>query len=526
MAREKQQHIPDDERSSAPTRPSRRSTPERSAYGIIPERMIAGVPARIMRPRLVFIASLTALVLFGLVMVYSASSVEALQETGNSYYYLIKQGIFIGIGVLACTMVALGKPYTLLGYRQGGAKTLMIFVLVLLLAVFALGSAAGGARRWINLFGIFTLQPSELAKPVIILLAADIFAAYFEERSMNGMQTIKQLGIMLGLPLLLIIIEPDTGSTIIIVLTVVVMAFLSGYSLRMLGMLIAAAALAFVVFVLIEPYRLTRFMVSLDPWADPFGTGYQATLAIMAFASGGVWGRGIGNSTMKYSYLPEAHNDFILAIIGEELGLVGTTVLIVLFLVMLWSAAEIARQSPHLSGKLVAIGVAIIFGVQFFVNALGILGITPMTGKTLPFISYGGSSIIASLISAGLVLRVSIESHSASPYAIKRSRFQVHEGVARDASDYIERDAVGAAGASTSQRTRGFDVVEGRARTARSSRSAERASRSQRVSQHSGERRAYKRINLSHDASARLRQSSQGPRRRDVRHEGGSRGRS
>ena len=155
---------------------------------------------------------------------------------------------------------------------------------------------------------------------------------------------------------------------------------------------------------------MVRIQVALNPWADEYGDGYQATLAIMAFASGGLFGRGIGNSTMKYSYLPEAHNDYILAIIGEEVGFVGTVLFFLVFAMLIYSAFRIAEQATDRRGALMASGSAVILAVQFLINALGILNVFPMTGKPLPFISYGGSSIIVSLMLAGLILRVSYES--------------------------------------------------------------------------------------------------------------------
>ncbi|MDY4041890.1 MAG: putative lipid II flippase FtsW [Collinsella sp.] len=445
---------------------ARRERARRSAAAkaSLTEQLIAGVPARIMRPRLVFLASLAAIVLFGLLMVYSASSVEALAEEGSSTYFLFRQLGFAVAGVIAAAFIARFPPWSLTWYRERGTKGLLVLAVVLLIVVFAAGAVRGGARRWFAL-GFFTLQPSEFAKPVIILAAADALARFFEERSIDKRGLAASLIVGVALPLSLIVIEPDTGSTLIIAGTVVGMAVLAGMPLKYLLVAAAAGVAALGLLVLAEPYRATRFMVANDPWADPYGAGYQATLAIMAFASGGLTGRGIGGSTMKYSYLPEAHNDYILAIIGEELGFIGTLIFIAVFLLMLYAVFKIARQGAGLYERLVASGCAIILGLQFFVNVLGIVGVTPMTGKTLPFISYGGSSMIACFILVGLVLRVSRESVTASPYRARRERFAVmgegEEDEAADVSSHLGRSTAGAPHRRGDAAARGFNVYDG-----------------------------------------------------------------
>lgn len=423
---------------------------DRGVRSDLHERLIAGVPARIMRPRLVFICCLVAIVCFGLLMVYSASAVEALKEEGSSTHFLLRQAVFVGLGGVGALLVALGFPFDLQRFRSGGARFLLMGVGLLLLLVLLVGVAGGGATRWIAL-GFFTLQPSEFAKPVIILVAAQALSEYFEERSIDGSQLGLQLGFGVAAPLALILAEPDFGTTLIIGATVVGMACLAGLSTKIIfrvGLVFAVFAAAAVI---AEPYRMARFFAASDPWADPYGKGYQAVLAIMAFASGGLFGRGIGNATMKYSYLPEAHNDYILAIIGEELGFVGTVVFFAVFLALVLAGLKIAMRSPTLQGRLVASGCSCILMVQFFVNALGILSVTPMTGKPLPFISYGGSSIWASLILAGLIMRVSLESNVETEHDARRSSLAVaDESTAGEAQPRSARVSRG-----------GFSVYEG-----------------------------------------------------------------
>lgn len=375
-------------RSAARPKARRRATAtSHSDWG---EKYIAGVPARIMRPRLVFLSCLIAICMFGLLMIYSASSVESLQENGSSWFFLYRQAIFMFIGfVLFAAIGSRLLPWPL--FRSRLVWGVWFGVLVLLIAVLFVGQGAEewGASRWIDL-GIFNLQPAEVAKPVIIVLTAKIFADYFEDGTIDTRAFLIQMLIMLPFPLFLIFREPDLGTTIIIALTVFAIAILCGLPWRVVAFVTIAAFVLGAAAIVTSPYRAKRFLAFLDPWSDPYDTGYQATLAIMAFASGGLFGRGIGNSTMKYHYLPEAHNDYILAIIGEELGFVGTAIFVLVFAAMIIAAFYICREAPTLHAQLLASGCTIILAVQFLINVFGILGVMPMTGKPLPFVSYGG----------------------------------------------------------------------------------------------------------------------------------------
>ncbi len=365
-----------------------------------------------MRPRLVFVCCLVAICAFGLLMVYSASSVEALKEQGSSWYFLFRQAIFMAIGFVAFAVIGTRAVIPWRAFRSSASKVMWAFVVVLLLVVLAVGAGGDtwGASRWIPL-GFFNLQPAELAKPAVIVLAAKILSDYYEDGVTDTFSFLVSMAICLGVPAILIFAEPDLGTTIIIAVTVFAMAYICGISYRLIGALFAVFVVAAVGLAITSSYRFTRLLVFLDPWSDPFGDGYQAKLAIMAFASGGPFGRGIGNSTMKYNYLPEAHNDYILAIIGEELGFVGTAIFVLVFLSMIAAGFYIARRSASLHGQLIASGCSFVLLIQFIINTFGILGLLPMTGKPLPFISYGGSSVLTSLILAGLIFRVSVESN-------------------------------------------------------------------------------------------------------------------
>lgn len=514
-------------RSAARPKARRRATAtSHSDWG---EKYIAGVPARIMRPRLVFLSCLIAICMFGLLMIYSASSVESLQENGSSWFFLYRQAIFMFIGFVLFAMIGSRLlPWPL--FRSKLVWGVWFGVLVLLIAVLFVGQGAEewGASRWIDL-GIFNLQPAEVAKPVIIVLTAKIFADYFEDGTIDTRAFLIQMLIMLPFPLFLIFKEPDLGTTIIIALTVFAIAILCGLPWRVVAFVTIAAFVFGAAAIVTSPYRAKRFLAFLDPWSDPYDTGYQATLAIMAFASGGLFGRGIGNSTMKYHYLPEAHNDYILAIIGEELGFVGTAIFVLVFVAMIIAAFYICREAPTLHAQLLASGCTIILAVQFLINVFGILGVMPMTGKPLPFVSYGGSSIIASLVLAALIFRVSVESNVETAADRRRSGMAVMgERSARasarrsassgdDVSGHIGRSTAGEAHVRSTRR----DGSAPRADRAASSRSAlsvydggrqgrSEAAPTRRESR--GSAGGYGRIDLGSDAGERLRPRQERPR--------------
>lgn len=514
-------------RSAARPKVRRRATAtSHSDWG---EKYIAGVPARIMRPRLVFLSCLIAICMFGLLMIYSASSVESLQENGSSWFFLYRQAIFMLIGFVLFAMIGSRLlPWPL--FRSKLVWGVWFGVLVLLIAVLFLGQGAEewGASRWIDL-GFFNLQPAEVAKPVIIVLTAKIFADYFEDGTIDTRAFLIQMLIMLPIPLFLIFKEPDLGTTIIIALTVFAIAILCGLPWRVVAFVTIAAFVFGAAAIVTSPYRAKRFLAFLDPWSDPYDTGYQATLAIMAFASGGLFGRGIGNSTMKYHYLPEAHNDYILAIIGEELGFVGTAIFVLVFVAMIIAAFYICREAPTLHAQLLASGCTIILAVQFLINVFGILGVMPMTGKPLPFVSYGGSSIIASLVLAALIFRVSVESNVETAADRRRSGMAVmgersarasvrrSAGSGDDVSGHIGRSTAGEARVRSTRR----DGSAPRADRAASSRSAlsvydggrqgrSEASPTRRESR--GTAGGYGRIDLGSDAGERLRPRQERPR--------------
>ena len=431
------------------------------------ERTIFGVPERFMRPRLVLLAVVAILVGFGLLMVYSASSVTALNSTGDAAYYLKRQLMFIGVG----TVVAIVLAYT--DYRVWARTFLMpiwVVTVILLVVVVVAGTDNGmGASRWINL-GFFDLQPSEFAKITVIFTAANVAESYFEEGSIDWGTFVRLLAIGVAVPVGLILVQPDKGSTMVIALTLIVMGYLAGMPKRFLLALLILGAVGFLALSLRDDYSRQRLLTMFDPWQDPYGTGWQLIQGFYAFGSGGLLGVGLGFSRQKYSYLPMAHNDFIFAIIGEECGLVGTLGLLVGFGVFMWAGFRIARYAPDLCGRLVAAGCTSLVMIQLLLNVCGVLGMFPLSGKPIPFISYGGSSIIASLMLVGLVFSVSI--HSSLPETSHdnvRHSWQIEdvEAGARGLSFVGEPRARSARGQSQPSSGRGggsFTVVEGGAR--------------------------------------------------------------
>lgn len=501
---------------------TRRAPGEHSALG---EKLIGTVPARIMRPRIIFIACLAALVAFGLLMVYSSSSVEALSEYGSSTYFLTAQ--------LKNLLVALAAAAVALAVSMSVTRSALMwgawaFFTALLAAVLVVGEESGGATRWIVIAG-FQFQPSELEKPVVILTAAMIMNEFYGEHAIDGQGFVVRMAIALGVPILLLILEPDFGTCIIIVGTVFLMCVLAGISGRLVGSALLIIAVVGIGAIAMEPYRLARFMTMLDPWQDAYGDGYQATLAIMAFASGGLFGRGIGNSTMKYNYLPEAHNDYILAIIGEEVGFVGTLVFFAVVAGLVYSGFKIAEQAPTTQGKMIAYGCSAMIGLQYLINIMGIVGVTPMTGKPLPFISYGGSALIGAFILAALVLRVSLESNPKTVYDARRAGMRVLAededaagAAASPVSRGIEGSTAGVPHPRSARRHEGFTVVDGMgvvtpddrpARRGDADARPRRATRPPRTTQtrlpgQTGEldrRGSYERVRLGSDPADRLR---------------------
>jgi cell division protein FtsW len=391
---------------------SSRASSRRAKRAAQRAKTIFGVPERFERPRLVLCVAVFALVAFGLLMIYSASSIIALTSEAygnNPAYFLQRQLIFAAVGIGLAALLA-SQDYHL---WCGGLLSVAWIVTTLLLGLVMFtssGSDAYGATRWIQIAG-FTLQPSEFAKLTVVLTVANLCQRYFEEATLDWKHFCRLMFVGVVIPLALVLLQPDKGTTLICVATLLVMLYLSGVPSRFIGLIIVVGLALFFAYAMHDEYSRQRILTMLDPWADPYGTGYQLIQGFYAFGSGGLLGVGIGSGRQKYSYLPMAYNDFIYAVIGEECGLIGSLGVLVGFAAILWAGFRIARYAPDLSGRLIAAGSVSMLVIQLFVNICGVLGIIPLTGKPIPFLSYGGSSIISCLMLVGLTVSVSRSSH-------------------------------------------------------------------------------------------------------------------
>ncbi len=336
---------------------------------------------------------------FGLVMVYSASAARAEVVFGSSFAYLGRQSLALALGLIAGA-ICFATPLALLerlAYVAWGASVL------LLLATFSpLGLTENGARRWISL-GALPFQPLEPAKLALILALAKWFASQ-QGRMYDYRISIGAPALIAGLPIALLLAQPDFGGAMLIALFTAVLVFAGGARLdHLAGTGLVVAPLAAVV-MLLQPYRVARWIAFLDPWADPRGHGYQLVQSQLAFGAGGFTGAGFGAGQQKLFFLPEAHNDFILSVVGEEAGLFGVFAVLAGFAVLTLAALGIAQRAKTPFATLVALGASLMLWLQALLNGGVAMGLLPTKGSTLPLVSYGGTSLIATLAAIGLIL--------------------------------------------------------------------------------------------------------------------------
>ena len=388
-----------------------RTSGQKSSEGSQAKGRFGAIPERFMQPRLVLLVSTAILVCFGLVMIYSASSISAMtsEDMGyNPFYYVQRQLGFAAAGV------ALAFIVSRIDYRAV-VRNLQVPIWIVTFGMLAIiftpiaGADAYGATRWISI-GPFSFQPSEFAKITILISVSYLAQQYFIDQTIDQMEFFKKFAIAALAPLLLILAQPDKGSTLIIVGTLLVIGYLADVDRRVLVTIAVVGFIGFAFLSLKDDYSRARVVTMLNPWADYYGAGYQLAQCFDAFGSGGIFGVGFCFSRQKYSYLPMAHNDFIFAVIGEELGFIGVLGLLVVFGALVWAGFKIARYAPDLTGRLIAAGCTSMFIIQAFVNIGGVLGLLPLSGKPLPFISYGGSTIMSSILMVGLLMSVSRQS--------------------------------------------------------------------------------------------------------------------
>ena len=388
-----------------------RTSRQKSSEGSQAKGRFGAIPERFMQPRLVLLVSTAILVCFGLVMIYSASSISAMtsEDMGyNPFYYVQRQLGFAAAGVALAFIVSRIDYRAVVRNLQVPIWVVTIGMLAIIFTPIA-GADAYGATRWISI-GPFSFQPSEFAKITILISVSYLAQQYFIDQTIDQMEFFKKFAIAALVPLVLILAQPDKGSTLIIVGTLLVIGYLADVDRRVLATIAVAGFIGFAFLSLKDDYSRARVVTMLNPWADYYGAGYQLAQGFYAFGSGGIFGVGFGFSRQKYSYLPMAHNDFIFAVIGEELGFIGVLGLLAVFGALVWAGFKIARYAPDLTGRLIAAGCTSMFIIQAFVNIGGVLGLLPLSGKPLPFISYGGSTIMSSILMVGLLMSVSRQS--------------------------------------------------------------------------------------------------------------------
>jgi cell division protein FtsW len=365
-----------------------------------------------------------ALVAFGMVMVYSATSASATIGGGNPLYYLKRQAAFafLGLGLLV-----VGRLWSYRRLRHA-APLLVLGSLFLLVVALVGGRNVNGARRWIDVGGA-TFQPSEVAKLAVVVW----IAVYLSKRPVPKTlgELTKPIGLLLAAFCALVLAEPDLGTVITICVIVGAMLLVAGAPVRLLGVSAAIVSAVTVIAIWFEPYRRARFFSFIDPWRDAQGAGYQTVQAMIGIGSGGVFGKGLGQSVGKVFYLPEAHTDMIFAIIGEELGLIGATLLIAAYAAFGWAGLRIALRCHDPFGKALAVGITTLICGQAVLNLAAVVGVAPLTGVPLPLVSYGGTSLVVMLASVGILLNIA-RNDGVEASAVVRDRSR-RDGRPRDA---------------------------------------------------------------------------------------------
>ncbi len=346
------------------------------------------------------------LLTIGLIMVLSASSPTSLSESGNSYKYFIKQGIFAIVGLIAMTFIS-NIDYR---FYKKFYKIAYIIAIILLVAVLAFGKTLNNAKRWIYVTESLSFQPSELVKFCMIIFYAGILTKNREELKYLIKGWGKHL-IMLAPIIGLLIIEPHISASVVIIGIVGIMMVIAGCKLWQIVVpgIGIGVPLAGILLLKVKKFAhaIERITTFIDPWQDKLGKGYQVIQSLYAIGSGGLFGAGLGQSKQKYLYLPEPQNDFIFSVLAEELGFIGCTFVIILFAIFIWRGILIAMKAPDMFGSLVAVGITAMIGIQVIVNIAVVTSSMPATGMPLPFFSYGGTALVILLCQIGVLLNIS-----------------------------------------------------------------------------------------------------------------------
>ncbi len=355
------------------------------------------------KPDFALMAIIIALLTIGSVMIYSASYIQAEYNFGDSLFYLKRQLLFSVVGIFAMFFI-MSIPY---GTWKKYSKVLLLICFVLLLAVLipGIGMERNGAQSWIGV-GAFSIQPSEFTKLGLIIYLS-VFLSVNQKYITSFKQGFFPSIILVFAAFGLIMLQPDLGTGVVLILTCMMMIYIAGARLsHFIGMASIGIA-GFLYLILSAPYRISRITAFLNPWQDPLGDGFQIIQSLYALGPGGLMGVGLFNSLQKYFYLPEPQTDFIFAILGEELGFIGGTALIGLFGLLFWRGVRIGIEAPDAFGRFLAIGIVSMITIQVMINISVVIGLIPVTGITLPFLSYGGSSLTLTMCSVGILLNIS-----------------------------------------------------------------------------------------------------------------------
>lgn len=332
----------------------------------------------------------------GLFFIFEASSISAFRTFGTSFYYLKLQMLWFVFGVILMIFFSFLDYHKL--YYVSFPLLLINLLLLVLVLIPGVGHSSGGARRWIDM-GIITIQPSELVKFSIILYLSSWFLTKEKKRFFSFL-------VLLAVTILLIILQPDMGSAFIVLSVFMVLYFFSGQELYYLWLLIPISISGFFILIKVSAYRLKRFLAFLNPSEDPLGLTYHLNQILISLSAGGLLGRGIGASRQKYQFLPEAHTDSIFAIIGEEFGFIGSCGLIIFYLFLIYQCFTITRNAKDTYGKLLSGAIFSLLSLQIIINLGGMVNLIPLTGVPLPFISYGGSSLLVFFALMGIMINI------------------------------------------------------------------------------------------------------------------------
>ena len=349
----------------------------------------------IKKERLFIIVGVILISLLGLFMIYSSSRIWAQYKYNDEFKYLKNQLIFFVIGLIL--MINISKIDYHIYFKNSSKIILICLICLILVLIPGIGSVRNGSRSWFRI-GSFGIQPSEFTKLGLIIFTSKYLTKY---------KKLLPILLLLGLVFGLIMLQPDFGTGTVLVMSILGILFIGGMDISFILKMTFLGLFGVVGLIIIAPYRLARILSFLNPWSDPLGSGFQIIQSLYAIGPGGLFGQGIGNSIQKYFYLPEPQTDFIFAIISEELGFLGVLIVVSLLGLIIYNGFKIAFKTTDLFGKYLSFGISFSIAFQAILNLMVVVGLIPVTGVTLPFLSYGGSSLLISMISIGIILNIS-----------------------------------------------------------------------------------------------------------------------